>query len=517
MSANILALPIVLPLFTGALLLLIPTTSLRTVIAVASTAITLTFSWLIAATVVRGEVLSVQMSAWPAPYGITVVADSLTGVMLVLSSSVGLLTVLFLGTSLQHAPRRGSSNRLNRAREQFGAQALLQFLFMGVHMSFLTGDLFNLFVAFEVMLIASYGLVLLGSEVRQLREGLKYVVINLLASAVFVTTAGFAYGLLGTLNMADMAVKIQAHTLEAGPDARISLLALLFGLVFATKAALFPLGFWLPAAYPTPPAALSAFFAALLTKVGAYTLIRSFTLIFPAEQLIRNGLFVLAAATILMGALGAINQRRWRYLLAFANLASIGYLIMGVMTQSEAGLGAAIFYMANSTTVMFALFLIAAIAERLTGESYYYPGHLNSYPFLSIGFFVCALALAGLPPTSGFVGKFALIEALYERGDPLSTAIAIVALAGSLLLLYALMTIWRNFFWGNSDAVHREPLPLGMVITCGAASALVLVLTLVSGPAFEVATLTAEQLRNPEAYIEQVLSPQPDSRTALLE
>ncbi|MEM7737938.1 MAG: proton-conducting transporter membrane subunit [Deinococcota bacterium] len=517
MSANVLALPIVLPLFTGALLLLMPTPTLRTIIAAVSTAITLTISCVIASIVFSGEVLSLQMSAWPAPYGITVVADSLTGIMLVLSSSVGLLTVLFLGVSLQHAPRRGSSNRLNRAREQFGAQALLQFLFMGVHMSFLTGDLFNLFVAFEVMLIASYGLILLGSEVRQLREGLKYVVINLLASAVFVTTAGFAYGLLGTLNMADMAVKIQAHVAETGPDARITLLALLFGLVFATKAALFPLGFWLPAAYPTPPAALSAFFAALLTKVGAYTLIRSFTLIFPAEQLVRNGLFVLAAATILMGALGAVNQRRWRYLLAFANLASIGYLIMGVMTQSNAGLGAAIFYMANSTTVMFALFLIAAIAERLTGESYYYSGHLNSYPFLSIGFFVCALALAGLPPTSGFVGKFALIQALYERGDSLSTGIAIVALAGSLLLLYALITIWRNFFWGDSDAVHREPIPLGMVITCGAASTLVLLLTLASGPAFEVATLTADQLSNPEAYIEQVLSPQPDSRTAAFE
>jgi multicomponent Na+:H+ antiporter subunit D len=512
-DANILALPILLPLVTGALLLLLPTAPLRTTVAALGSGITLIISCIIATTVFSGEVLSVQMSAWPAPYGIAVVADSLTGLMLLLSSITGLLTVLFMGSSLQHPPRRGASNQLNRAREQFGAQALLQFLFMGVHMSFLTGDLFNLFVAFEVMLIASYGLVLLGSEVRQLREGLKYVVINLLASAIFVTTAGLVYGLLGTLNMADIAVKVQDH-LANGADPRVTLLAALLAVVFATKAALFPLGFWLPAAYPTPPAALSAFFAALLTKVGAYTLIRTFTLMFPQASGVRSSLLLLAGLTILMAALGAVNQRRWRYMLAFANVASVGYLIMGVMTQNTTSLTAALFYMMNSVVVMFSLFLIAALGERLAGESYYYKGHINAYPLLAIGFFVSALALAGLPPTSGFVGKFGLIQGLYERGDSLATAVAIIAVLGSLLLLYGLMTIWRNFFWGESDAVHRERLPLGMTIPTAVAGLLVLALTLASGPAYEVAAHTAEQLTNPSQYIERVLEPRPGQRTA---
>lgn len=309
MNANLLAWPVLIPLLAGALLLLVRGRSARGWTSTVASVLTLAVSIVIFARATSGEVLVVQMAGWPAPFGISLVADRLAAVMLLLASIVGLLTVVLAVFSLQEAPWPGRSALLNRAREAFGAQALLQFVIMGVNMSFLTGDLFNLFVAFEVMLIASYGLLLLGGELVQLREGFKYVVINLVASAVFVLGAGYAYALVGSLNMADMAVRIADH----GPDPRLTAVALILSLVFATKAAVFPLGFWLPDSYPAPPAAFSALFGALLTKVGVYALIRIHTLMFPSEALPGMVLAVLGAITILLGVLGTIARQRWRY------------------------------------------------------------------------------------------------------------------------------------------------------------------------------------------------------------
>lgn len=501
---NLLALPVLIPLLAGSILLLVNTPRGRRAVALTASGVTLVVDLLIFLGTLQGDVLVAQMANWPAPWGISLVADRLTGIMLGLSGAVGLLTVLFANSSLRYAPRRGRPDRLNKLREQFGAQALFQFLFMGVNMSFLTGDLFNLFVAFEVMLIASYGLLLLGNELPQLREGFKYVVINLVSSAIFVVAAGFAYGLFGTLNMADVAVRVQAH----GPDPRVTLVCGLLALVFATKSALFPLGFWLPNTYPVPAAAVSAFFAALLTKVGAYTLIRTFTLMFPQELTLQFVLLVLAGLTIIVGALGAIARQNWRHALAFANVASIGYLVMGVFIGTAAGLSAALYYLIHSVLLVFTLFLIAALAEKINGLSYRSSGgHLNVYPWLGVGFFICALALAGFPPTSGFVGKYALIAALLSAGTPVHMWVALGAVVTGFLLLYAAMKMWRGFFWGESDSVHRVELPTGMRAVTGTAVGVVVLLALFSGPVFESAELAALQLRTPEVYMKAVLEP----------
>lgn len=502
---NLLALPVLLPLLAGTVLLLVEGAKARTTVAVIAASLTLLADLAILTRTLEGEVLVVQMAQWAAPWGISLVADRLTGMMLGLSGLVGLLTVLFAGISLQHAPRRGQSAALNRTRERLGAQALLQFLFMGVNMSFLTGDLFNLFVSFEVMLVSSYGLLLLGNELPQLREGFKYVVINLIASAVFVVAAGFAYGLFGTLNMADIAVRIAAH----GPDARVTLVASLLALVFATKSALFPLGFWLPNAYPVPAAAMSAFFASVLTKVGVYTLIRSFTLLFPEEKGLQLILLVLAGATILVGALGMITRQRWRHALAFANVASVGYLTLGAFIGTRAGLSASLYYLVHSVLLIFMLFLIAALAEKIGGERYRLSGHLNTYPFLGVGFFIGALALAGLPPTSGFIGKYAILTALLAAPNPVHVGVAVSAVLSGLFLLYASMQIWRGFFWGEADAVHRVALPLGMRLVTLSAVLIVIGLAVFSGPVFRVAEETAAQLETNAAYLEAVLAPQP--------
>lgn len=505
---NVLALPVLIPLLGGSVLLLVRRSAARRAVAIAVSSATLVASADVAARTFQGQVLTVQMASWAAPFGITLVADGLAGMLLLAANALALLTVVFAGSSLQHPPVRGGSALLNRAREAFGAQALLQYLFMGVNMSFLTGDLFNLFVAFEVMLVASYGLVLLGGELPQLREGFKYVVINVLASSVFVVTAAMVYGLVGSLNMADIARRVAAH----GPDLRVTLLAGLLALVFATKAAVFPLGFWLPNSYPVPPAAISAYFAAVLTKVGVYALIRTFTLMFPGERAVAATLLALAGVTMLVGALGAVARRRWRHAMAFANVASIGYLVAGAFVGTRAGTTAALYYLLNSVLVIFALFLVAALAERVSGPSYRSHGHLGAYPWLGAGYFAAALALSGLPPTSGFIGKFALLRAMFAAGGALPAVVASAAVVTGLLLLYAVTRIWREFFWGEADAVHRVRIPRPMSGVLAVSVALLLSLAAFAGPAYRLSGRVAAQLDGNAAYEAAVLVPGPPPR-----
>lgn len=497
-----IAWPVLVPLLAAIVLLLLPSHRWRTIVSSAAALLTLALDLAILARVAGGEVLVSQMGSWPAPFGITLVADGLASVMLVLAGITGLLTVLFAGSSLQHAPHRALGGLLNRAREAYGAQALLQFLFMGVNMSFLTGDLFNLFVSFEVLLVASYGLLLLGGELPQLREGFRYVVVNLLSSAIFVAAAGMSYGLFGTLNMADIAQRLAGH----GPDPRVTAVAGLLALAFAVKAAMFPLGFWLPNSYPVPAAAVSAFFAALLTKVGAYALIRVFTLMFPGETGIMTVLLVLSGLTLLFGALGTLTRQRWRYVFSFANLASIGYLLAGAFLGSRAGLEAAIYYMVNSVLVIFALFLVASLAELIGGLRFRSPGHLGAYPWLAGGYFIAMLALSGMPPTSGFIGKFAIIASLLEVGGSVAIGVAVAAVLGSLLLLYAGVEIFRRFFWGEADAVHSVALPRTMSYVTAAALVLLAALALFSGPVYSLTAMVAEQLGTNAAYLQAVLT-----------
>ncbi len=497
---NLLVLPVVLPLLGAVLLLLVNTPRVRLILSAVTAGLTLLVTVLIAVRVFSGEVLVAQMGGWPAPYGISLVADGLTGLMLLLSSITGLLTVFYAGSSLQHAAKRGQSPEANRVRERLGLQALLQFLLMGVNMSFLTGDLFNLFVSFEVMLIASYGLLLLGSELPQLREGFKYVVVNLIASALFVAAAGLAYGLFGTLNMADIAGRLG----NVQGDPRVSLIALLLALVFATKAAVFPFGFWLPYSYPVVPSAVAAFFAAVLTKVGVYALLRLLYLMVPGQTALLGGLLVLSALTILIGALGAVAQGRWRRLLAFANVASVGYLIMGL---SSGALAPTLYYLIHSVLVIFTLFLLAGLAELVAGERFAVGqgGYLGLYPLLGGLYFFAALALAGLPPTSGFIGKFALVQDVFAVGGTLRVVVASVAVAAGLLLLYAGMAVWRGFFWGDEAAARRVRLPQGMRRVTLVAGGLLALLAVSSGPVYSLSEHIAAQVREPSAYIRAVL------------
>jgi multicomponent Na+:H+ antiporter subunit D len=487
---NLLVLPVILPLIAASLLLAVTAPRVRFMLAVLATLATLGISLFIFTRVITGEILTTQLGDWVAPYGITLVADRLTGLMLVLSGFVTLITVV------------NSSATLGAVRGRFGHHALLQFLFMGVNMSFLTGDLFNLFVSFEVMLVASYAIVTLGSSLAQLREGLKYVIINLLLSAVFVVACGFAYGILGTLNMAQLSVRSS----ELGPTPIIAALSLLLGIVFATKSAIFPLAFWLPGTYPAPPPAISAYLGALLTKVGVYSLLRLYTLLFPAEiPVVQPLLLVAAILTMLVGAFGALSQVRWRHLLSFATMGSVGYLVFGLALFNATGFGATIFYLINSIVVIFSLFLIAGYAERLTGfQDMRLGGLLESSPYLAIGFFISALALIGLPPTSGFIGKFALVRAGLETGRPLVTIGVVSVLVASLITLIVMMRVWRWFFWETHE-LRLANVPTLVSWSTVVGVALVILVTIFSGQIYALALVTGDQLATPSHYIEAVL------------
>ncbi|PYE56540.1 proton-conducting transporter membrane subunit [Deinococcus yavapaiensis] len=486
---NAVLLPILIPLTSAVLLLVLRGRDARFAVSLLSAALTVAASAALLSATLNGEAPSSNLGGWAAPFGIAVVADGLSAISVTAASLVALLTVLL---------SRGTTDE---RRERFGHHALLHLLFAGVNQSFLTGDLFNLFVAFEVMLVASYALMVLGNDVGQLREGFRYVVFNLLVSAVFVVAAGFAYGLLGTLNFADLALR----SAPLGPNASVTALTLLLMFVFASKTALFPLSFWLPGAYPEPPPAVSAYFAAVLTKVGAYALIRLLTTVFPTEPHVTHTIvLVLGSATVLVGALGALSQRTWRSILSFTVVSSVGYLGVGLGLNSPDALTATVFYLAQSMLVTFGLFAVAALAERFTGtESVVTGGLLSRSPLLAAAYFVGLLALVGLPPTSGFVAKLGLVRAAAEVGTSLAFLGIGAILLGSFLTLVTLASVWRSAFWGES----RRAAPAGRFLTATTlvAGAVTASLIVVSGPLYASADRIAAELANPGEYAREVL------------
>ena len=315
MSDVLLVLPLLIPLTTAAVSLAAwRRTALHRILAVVGTAALLAAGLALLAAVREHGILVTQAGAWPAPFGITLVADLFSAVMVALAGLVGLVVVLF------------SLATMDRGREAFGYYPLVLVLLLGVCGAFLTGDIFNLYVWFEVMLMASFVLLALGGERPQLHGGIKYVTLNLVSSAVLLAGVGILYGVTGTLNMADLARKLDA----IDRPALVTAVGMLFLIAFGIKAAVFPLFFWLPASYHTPPGAVSALFAGLLTKVGVYALIRVFTLLFAQEPAFTHLLIlVLSGLTMAAGVLGAVAQQEFRRVLSFLHIGQLGYMTMG--------------------------------------------------------------------------------------------------------------------------------------------------------------------------------------------
>jgi multicomponent Na+:H+ antiporter subunit D len=508
MSHDLLvALPIVIPLATGVIALLAYDSreSQRVISAVGGTALLLAGIALMMETRSEG-VLVTEMGGWPAPFGIVFVSDLLAA-LLVMVAGLKAFTISIYSLATMD-PRR----------ESFGYHPLLHILLMGINGSFLTGDMFNLFVWFEVMLIASFVLLALGGERPQLEGSIKYVALNLISSAILLGAIGLMYGLAGTLNMADLGMKLQ----DVDEPWLVTTVGMLFLVSFGIKAAIFPLFFWLPASYHTPPIAVTAIIAALLSKVGVYALIRAFTLIFTQETSYTHQiLLVVAGATMLTGVLGAVAQYEVRKLLSFHIISQIGYMLVGLAILSPLALAGSIFYIIHNMVTKTNLFLISGVTHRLQGT--YELKKLGSlyryHPWVSALFFVSAMALAGMPPFSGFFAKLTLVRGSLEVEH---YAIVAVALITSVLTLFSMTKIWTEGYWTPSAAEEEGKLPPGVnefpgwtrnmiamfapIVILGALS---VGMGILAQPVISLLVETAEQLLDPSIYIESVIGDEP--------
>jgi multicomponent Na+:H+ antiporter subunit D len=488
----LVALPILIPLGTGTVCLLCwGRIHLQRIVSVASGVASLVAAVAVLLCVRADGMLVTMMGNWPPPFGIALVADLLSAIMVVLSATMGLTVLLY------------AFGDIDRRREHGGFYPLFHWLLMGINGSFLTGDLFNLFVFFEVMLIASYVLLSLGGEPGQLQESFKYLVLNLLASTVFVASVGILYAVTGTLNMADLALKIE-HTEQTG---LMTALSMLFLFVFGVKAAIFPLFFWLPDAYPEPPTAVSAIFGGLLTKVGVYALIRTFTLLFVQDTAFTHNLILaLAALTMMVGVLGAIVQNHFKRILSYHIISQIGYMVLGLGLYTPLALAGAIFYIIHHITVKTALFLVSGITERATSTQQLREmgGLLNAYPWVATLFMVAALSLAGMPPFSGFFAKLALLTAGVQAGQHVYVG---VALLGSLLTLVSMSKVYVYVFWGDEKPRRaRAVRHLDLLLPTAFLVLITVALGLVGEPVFQLSQQAATQLLSRATYIEAVFA-----------
>ncbi|WP_190394526.1 Na+/H+ antiporter subunit D [Nocardiopsis deserti] len=388
----------------------------------------------------------VQVGGWEAPIGITLVADRLSALMVTVSAAITLAVLVY-------SIGQGMAGKAEVAPLSVYQPTYL-ILVAGVSNAFLAGDLFNLYVGFEILLTASYVLLTLGGTQSRMRAGAIYVVVSLVSSVLFLIAIALVFGATGTVNMAQLGERLP----ELSTDLRAILQVMLL-FAFGIKAAVFPLAAWLPDSYPTAPAPVTAVFAGLLTKVGVYTIIRTQTLLFPGDQL-NDLLMVVALATMIMGILGAVAQTDIKRLLSFTLISHIGYMVFGVALGSEQGMAGAVFYIAHHITVQTTLFLVTGLIERRGGSaSLDHLGGLGRIaPILAVLFFVPAMNLGGIPPLSGFLGKLGLIQAGVEAGTPLSYTLVGASVLTSLLTLYVIARVWNYAFWRTpSEGMVAEP------------------------------------------------------------
>jgi multicomponent Na+:H+ antiporter subunit D len=488
--------PILLPLL-GVVTLLIGAHSLtvQRVGGVFFAVLTFVASLYLVCIVDQAEYVVMHMGGWQAPFGITMVADRLSAVMVAVSSFMGAAVAIYALSEIDE----------KRLRKFFFPLYLV--LIFGVNGAFLTGDLFNLYVWFEVMLIASFVLISMGGEQGELEGGLKYVCLNLLSSVMFLAGAGIIYGKTGTLNMADIAQQLATAENATWAISSSMLLLVSFGL----KAGMFPFFFWLPASYHTPPSAVSAVFAGLLTKVGVYALFRSYTLMFvPLFPYVQDIILWLAVLTMITGVLGAASQFDMRRILSFHIVSQIGYMVLGLALMTPLALAAAIFYLVHHIIVKTNLFLVSGVVIRLKGScDLSKVGGLSiSAPWLAVLFFIPAFSLGGIPPLSGFWAKFALVKSGMEAHSWWAVG---AALAVGVLTLYSMTKIWAEAFWKPQpegvDVTVNEP--VGQLVYMLAPIVVLAVATILIGlfgePLFEYSERAAAQLLNPESYISAVM------------
>jgi multicomponent Na+:H+ antiporter subunit D len=457
--------------------------------------------------------LAMAVGGWAAPFGIMLVVDRLAALMVVVSALV-LLAVLVFSVG------QGLADGDNETPVSIYYPTYL-ILATGVFNAFIAGDLFNLYVGFEILLVASYVLITLGGTEARIRAGTTYIVVSLVSSMLFLASIAMIYAAVGTVNIAQISIRMADIPIDVQVILHIMLL-----VAFGIKAAVFPLSFWLPDSYPTAPAPVTAVFAGLLTKVGVYAIIRTETIIFPGPEL-NIVLMVVALLTMVVGVLGAVAQADIKRLLSFTLVSHIGYMILGVSLGSALGTSAAIYYIVHHIVVQTTLFLGAGLIERVGGSTSITKlgGLLKSAPIVAVLFFIPALNLGGIPPFSGFIGKLALFQASAEQGSVLAYVLIGAGAIVSLLTLYALIRVWNMAFWRPAKDVEGYESPLLENVTeasggramqatrrlprlmIGATAGMVVVsvaLTVFAGPLFSLSTRAGENLEGPSSYVDIV-------------
>jgi multicomponent K+:H+ antiporter subunit D len=500
-----IALPVVLPALTATMLLLAARNDLRrqrvvslaSVIGLGAIAIGLFAG-------AAGGPQAYLLGDWPAPFGIVLVLDRLSALMLVLTAGVSLAALVYACGGWDARGRH--------------FHVLFQFQLLGTNGAFLTGDIFNLFVFFEVMLIASYGLVLHGGGAWRLKAGFQYVAINLVASTLFLFAVGLIYGVTGTLNMADLAVKV--GTLAEGNHALLRTGALLLFTVFAVKCALVPLHWWLPEAYSAAPAPAVALFA-ILSKVGAYAIIRMHTLVFSADTAgvsttLQAVLVPVAALTLAVGAAGVLASRSILGLAAYSIIGSMGTLLIAAAGHEPRQLSAAIYYLLHSTLVGAALFLLVDMiaASRGRAADRIVRGRMAHARVLGALYLVAGMAAAGLPPLSGFIGKIAILDSV--RSGPLGALVWGLILGTSLLLIVGYARAGSTLFWMPPPSpvgrVRARPLPVMPIAVVVALLTGTALLSVFGASVLNISAATVDELLTPSSYIRAVglaVSPPP--------
>lgn len=500
MNNPFILLPIILQLFTAVVLLFFwkSTTWQKRFSIVFSSVSLVTSSWLFSRVWTEGIQIS-NMGNWEAPFGITFVADLLAVTLVLLSSIAGLAVSIF------------SSASMREERLKFGYYPILHFLIMGLQGAFLTGDIFNLYVWFEVIIITSFVLMTLGSKKQQLEGALKYVSLNLLASSIFLTGIGFLYGLTGSLNMADLAIKIQ----EVENRGLVQVTASFFLVAFGIKSAIFPMYFWLPASYHTPPPAVASIFGGLLTKVGVYAMMRTFSLIFGGDQWMGDLLTGLAILTIAAGAFGAMSHKHLGKIFGYLIICHIGFMVGGIALFSKAALIGTTFYLIHDILVKTNLFMVSGLVLKVNGAQNInmIGGMYKKYPLISLLMALPLFSLVGIPPLSGFWGKIFFLQSAIETKNYLLLSAIIL---GSFLTLWVIAKVWAEVFWKNKpfDAMEikgsqfQELSTLkqtGFVLPIVLLSMASLYVGLGAEKVLILSEKIADQLVNPSPYIESVL------------
>lgn len=454
-------------------------------------------SWFLFSGVLSQGILTFQGGGWSAPFGITLVADLLSSGLILLTSVLALITGVY------------STGGINNEKLKPVYYPVLNFLIFGLTGSFLAGDIFNLYVWFEVMLVSSFVLFTLGGQKDQLEGSIKYVAINVVSSSLFLAGIGLVYGLTGSLNMAALHLKIPLVENQA----MVAVAKVFFIISFGIKAAVFPLFFWLPATYHTPPVAISSLAVGLLTKVGIYVMIRFFTIVFPMETGITSDiLLILSGFTMVVGVLGAAAQNDFRKILSFHIISQIGYMIMGLAIYTPLAIAGAIFFVAHNILVKTNLFLISGIVNESNG-SYKLKdlgGVYQKFPIIALVFAISAFSLTGVPPLSGFWGKFVLVLAGFEAKQFIIVGISLFV---SILTLFSMTKIWGEVFWKNNPIPFRNESQsqygfirknLLMVIPVFVMTLLILLLGFFPETFIDLSMKAAEQLLNPGEYVKGV-------------